>query len=121
MFEDIKVGDKVMVKVAVKDGMFERSPRFFTVAMNVDRTTRTMFFCGEDGFKKATGNIHSSVRDCRALKYDKSLDQSVEMEEYKALLMLRRKAKMVADSAVSKISEYNHEELKSLIKFVREL
>ena len=121
MFEDIKVGDKVMIEVAVKNGTFERKPKVFMVAVNVDRTTRTMFFCGDDGFKKATGNIHSSVRYCRALKYDKALDQSAEMEEYKTLLMLKRKAKRVVDSLMSQIDEYSADEIKSLIRFVSDL
>ena len=77
-FEDIKVGDKVIVPKYVRCGW--NSGKTFKIVANVTRVTKTQFTADGRRFKKDYGTEMGNSF-IQAVKYtDESQDQTSEME-----------------------------------------
>ena len=91
MFEDIKVGDTVLLSKTVRESLFHHSGKSYFVRHTVDKVTPKQFQIGGKKFKKSDGRVISSTEFGSAYKEGMTYcDQPVvdQTQEYKDELHL---------------------------------
>ena len=118
-FEDVKVGDKVLVPIE-EQGLSVFSPRkIFYITKAVTRVTPKQFLIDKDRFQKSDGsNIGGVYRFCRAwfVGEGDKVDQTKELLEYRK----RKQLVYAADEALRNLNtqELSNDKLKALLELI---